>query len=60
MYGLKPFYQTSSKCGVTSIRKEDGISKGEINKRSICYFSLVKIEDLSLVWIRHVTLFLIK
>lgn len=57
MYGLKPFYQTSSKCGVTSMRKEDVISKGEINKRSICYFPLVKIEDLSLAWIRHSTYF---
>lgn len=38
------------------MRKEDVISKGEINKRAICYFSLVKIEDLPLVWIRHVTL----
>jgi len=38
------------------MRKEDIISNGEINKRAICYFSLVKIEDLPLVWIRLVTL----
>lgn len=40
------------------MRKEDVIKKGEINKRAVGYFSLVKIKDLFLVWISHVTLFL--